>query len=305
MTEEDFFQYITLLKKSNELELIDSVLKMNKSILSIDPFLESMFRDLITIHNKAFKKEIIKRAKNVITHQSEMSSEPRKRFFSECLNLFDIENEILTNTYETISPDKYIKRICLSNINKTEGEKRSFKILEYHNIHTLETGDKFGELAFENTILKRTASIITTEECHFGILEKKSYESILKLIYEKQKKVVLNFFLLNKIFFGCDKQFFSKKFENFVKEKIYLSKFLLNENKNFDSIYFVKKGEFKISFHKSIIELNDLINYFHKKLHKTSIINDEKFNKNDYENEKGFKFSKFINSKQVIKVNFK
>ena len=43
----------------------------------------------------------------------------------------------------------------------------------------LKTGSKFGDIALTNQIAKRTATILTSSECHFGVLNKKTFNDSL------------------------------------------------------------------------------------------------------------------------------
>ena len=77
---------------------------------------------------------------------------------------------------------------------------------------TLKTGDKFGDVALQSTLCKRTASIITIEDCIFLVLDKKNYDKSIRESNEKLKKIYINFLMYNKLFFECDKFIFLKKY---------------------------------------------------------------------------------------------
>jgi len=92
----------------------------------------------------------------------------------------------------SVSSEEYIKRLKVYNEYKEEElfvnfandprnstEASKFKLItvivyEYHQIASLSTGQTFGELALENPNNKRTATIITKEDTHFGMLNKET-----------------------------------------------------------------------------------------------------------------------------------
>ena len=302
MTEHDYISYLSLLKNNREYDLINTVLNLNRNIITLNQDLIDFFKNIVKKDKKSFRKIKVKRIINLSDLNSDIKNNPSKKYYSECITAMKTDTKMsstkIINYYEIVTPDEYIKRNNILLNKKTQGEKKLLKILQDHNKVILETGDKFGEYAFESNNQKRTASIITIEECHLGILEKKEYEDILKDIYEKQKKLSINYLISNDIFLGCDKILFSKKiFSCFIKEKYHQNHSLLVENKIFDSIYFIKKGEFKVSCHKTIKEIEEIIKYFKSKLTKFNNVDLKGIIQHDES-----KFNKFMNTKLNIKV---
>ena len=67
--------------------------------------------------------------------------------------------------------------------------------------------------------------------------------------------------MYNKLFFECDKFIFLKKYFNFfVCTKSIKGKKLIEEDKNVENVYFIRKGEYQVSFKKSLFEIIQIIN---------------------------------------------
>ena len=61
-----------------------------------------------------------------------------------------------------------------------DDEKSNFFIYEYKKLTELQTGDMFGDLALSANNVKRTASILTVDECHFACLTKDLYSEFIE-----------------------------------------------------------------------------------------------------------------------------
>ena len=139
-------------------------------------------------------------------------------------------------------------------------EKKFVLIYNYYHITTLETGNKFGDIALDSKSQKRTATIITEEDSYLGIMDKNLYEKYFKEANEKNKKYFLNLLMNYDIFKDFSKSHFEDKYyNNFKYLKIKNADKILKENNENKSVYFIKKGEFEISIKKSLNDLNDII----------------------------------------------
>ena len=140
----------------------------------------------------------------------------------------------------------------------------------------------------------RNASIITLEDCHFAILDKKGFLKCLSEITEKSKKATLDFFLTNQaIFRGVDCRRFNLKFMNFFLFHNCSNKKIIQENDVLNNIYFLKSGDFQISFRSSLSTLNEMIKNLGGPF------------KENHENRKLFedeKYVKFMKEKRNIRV---
>ena len=167
-----------------------------------------------------------------------------------------IPNEVIYN----ISKENYKKRFIPNIIEKIDLVE--FKLFEYIELTNLTEGDIFGEIALQNTTKKRTATIISNEECVFGTLTKNLYNYCLRSTQEKIRFNLIQFFLNGPIFKGINQFIFEGKYYNwFIKKKYKNRNILFKQGDNRKKIYFIIKGELKLNTKLSFQELNKLIEY--------------------------------------------
>ncbi len=73
--------------------------------------------------------------------------------------------------------DHLYKKVCADK--KAMNIKHVVNIHEYIHTITLKERQYFGDYGLLNRSKKRTATIIASEECHFAIIDKSSYEEYL------------------------------------------------------------------------------------------------------------------------------
>ena len=102
---------------------------------------------------------------------------------------------------EKISDIDLLRRFCyLEKINEGKNDKKKLCIIyEYREIVQLEAGDTFGELTMNGAASKRTATIISLTQSHFGCLNKKAF-IVVKETSEKKRKEKINFLCRIKLF---------------------------------------------------------------------------------------------------------
>ena len=96
--------------------------------------------------------------------------------------------------------------------------KNSIYIYEYQEIIQLETGDMFGDTALSSSTAKRTATIISASECHFGGLNKDIYNSI-KFSNEKIRRNMINYICRTRIFKSMKYKTIEDKYLNYFAFK--------------------------------------------------------------------------------------
>ena len=167
-----------------------------------------------------------------------------------------IPNEVIYN----ISKENYKKRFIPNIIEKIDLVE--FKLFEYIELTNLTEGDIFGEIALQNTTKKRTATIISNEECVFGTLTKNLYNYCLRSTQEKIRFNLIQFFLNGPIFKGINQFIFEGKYYNwFIKKKYKNRKVLFKQGDFRQKIFFIIKGELKLNTKLSFQELNNIIEY--------------------------------------------
>ena len=157
--------------------------------------------------------------------------------------------------------------------------KAYFSIYLYIHIVNLSKGSLFGEMALNHKNSLRNATIITLDECHCGVLNKKSYNNCLKNGAEKNLYDILYFIVELPIFKGIQPGVFLKKY--------YTSLSLNTINKNYkiitqgekpENITLLKSGQYTIYTYNSLYNITNLMIYYMKINRKTKT-NDELFNK--------------------------
>ena len=140
--------------------------------------------------------------------------------------------------------------------------KNSVYIYEYQEIIQLETGDMFGDMALSSSTSKRTATIISASDCHFGCLDRDMYNYI-KFSNDKKRKNIINYISRTRIFKNLKYKTIEEKyinyfaFKNCVKDEDLIKIGEVNPN-----IILIKSGKFEINVKGGIISVFELINYY-------------------------------------------
>ena len=192
------------------------------------------------------------------------------------MNNDDNDNDVdcssdTTSTNLTI--DKYITRTKpIKFISDSSSLRKVVKITTYFPANSLKTGDTFGEMITDitqnNTINHRVVSVITSDDCYFGTLNKSNYNKYLRDINERIRKAKLNYFFKLDIFKTCDRNLFVKSFcDFFTKTTITTPHILFKQHEQTDQsnriIYFIRDGEFASLCNISINEINKLLLKLH------------------------------------------
>ena len=198
----------------------------------------------------------------------------------QLLNLFnfyyynDTDEEIIN-----CSSEHYINRLNIPvskeklNINKTKYlSNNSFfelKIYFYSKVISLGKGHFFGELALRNSNAERTATIITSSDCHFAYLNRKTYNTRLKTKAELDLKYKLTFFRSLPIFIDIPLIIFYKKYYTHIS-KHYLMKnvFAIKQGEKPNQLCLLNKGTYELISNMNLKDLTELIFYFIEKVKK-------------------------------------
>jgi CRP-like cAMP-binding protein len=278
MNEEEYITYLAKLRRNDEQELITKCLSMNYEVFPIDKenfdgHLEKFYSrmwldrklDLIKINNdEEDRHSSVFNAKTEISRTLSILSEKKRKFsYKRVLTFKDLQPLDYINIFYTPvkSVEHYINETSpLVHINKSRGLKKYVNVFIYTYIKDYEKGDKFGEIALQNISGKRAAALITVEDCHFGILDKPSFDQCLNQIYDKMKKGNINLLMTTKIFYGWNKNLFIRHiYEFFSYHKVSRNHVLLQENEENSFVYFLKEGEFEFKTKRSLVEINNIV----------------------------------------------
>jgi len=115
--------------------------------------------------------------------------------------------------------------------------------MEEIEVTTLSDGIGFGELALEKRAT-RAASIYCNTVCHFAVLDKASYKSIISNILKEKQKQLVYFLKSLSVFKNWNKLGLIKILYNFEEKKFIRNSLVFREGTRVDSVYIVKEGEF-------------------------------------------------------------
>ena len=312
----DYIHYLINLTRYNEIDLITKVIEVNHIYINIetisnlklitkgyflrkvDNYLETFktltkedFDNLLYEFNLKFEdfdlnyEQTMKDVEDINNNNyiesndsfdsdNEKDNEPKSKYalFKAYMNKFhlSIEDKVKLINYNYLFHPSEAKRLY------------NFTLYKYENFLNLFPGSFFGDMALENTVKKRNASIRTDEECFILSLSNDDY---ISLLYEDNKKLKSMdlIFLIEKFFFNkISPNIFEKKyyamFKFFEKNK---GDVIYQQDNEFSSIFFIKKGEYKLEIKASVIDLHNLIKFFIDILEEKNYFN---YSKNYIEN---------------------
>jgi CRP-like cAMP-binding protein len=148
------------------------------------------------------------------------------------------------------------------------GDKRKpLQVFTFHHVKQLKTGDIFGDLALDNNNNKRTATIVSDSDCHFGTIIKSVYVKSIQDTNTKFKKNNIAFIMSTPFFQGVTNKLslyhFQKMCVNaFTIRRVERKEYIIKENDEPINLFFIKSGQFEICMNKSVMEINELIRHF-------------------------------------------
>lgn len=228
---------------------------------------EQTMKDIEEINNNTFEENNISfdsdSEKNEKTEKNEKNNKEEKEKEKETRSKYMIFKDYM-NKFNL----KVEERVVLTNFNFLfnpfeEKKKYNLTLFKYEFFMNLFPGSFFGDTALESKEKKRNATIRTEEECFILSLNNDDYIELLFEDNQKLKSMDL-IFLTNKFFFN--------EISPVIFEKYYFAKFkyiekykgdvIYQQNKEFTSVLFLKKGEYKLEMKSSVIDIHNLIKFF-------------------------------------------
>ena len=178
------------------------------------------------------------------------------------------------NSKDTIicTTEEYIKRVnCEKKIKEITNDIRNnvikinekdieLKYFNYLEVNQLRDKNIFGELALINPNQKRTATIIMKENCHFGVLDKESYEISIKTAQEKSRTRNLLYFTNGFLFKGLTNNYFLNNYFFRFKKKIYNSgEYLFRRGEQRTKLFFIINGELQLGGKMTLKKISEII----------------------------------------------
>ena len=158
--------------------------------------------------------------------------------------------------------DEYLSYINCYYI-KEENIFEEIRILGYFKVVELQQGNSFGEIALINDNNLRTASIYVNSSSLFGVLNSKDYKKSVKNTQLRIKRNNIIFILNVDLFAGLSYGYFNTTFWNyFIFKQLKKGEYLFKEGEKRQFIYFIRRGEIKLTSILNYKKINNLISYF-------------------------------------------
>ena len=243
---------------------------------------------------------------------------------NDVVNLAKENYELINlNTKENVSVEDYIERVkpIYDDDEYYESEeenekkkkfvidsKKNVVIWGYSKVVELEAGKIFGDVALSNSVIHRTATIITVDnnnnyynknkkkkkvnnnnnnyyednddDIYFGTLQKNIYQICIKSLQEVKRKSNIEKILSQKMFVNFKYEDFEKNYFNYFKQYKFLKdELIFKAGDEPKEVFFLYEGEIELN---CVCSLNKL-NQFSNKL-KNNIKNNNNNNNNDNSN---------------------
>lgn len=260
LNEEEYIEHLLVLRKNNEIEMLRNTITLNKNIYHIEENFDLWINNILS-----------KKQDPIYSNELFVKIEETLAFIKENSNI---------KMNNSITPEEYMKRINIPSIYLPNEKNRKLLVIpSYSFVNIFSKGQTFGYFALENQNQKRTATLISLEECEFGIIEKDIYFLLLKNVQEKARRKFYEMIYSFNFFRSVSKGIFENYYFNFFKyQQMERGNKIIQEGESSNEIYFLQSGEFGIFTDKNICEINEMIIVL-KKLIK------QKYRKEENENE--------------------
>ena len=250
LTEEEYLFHLFKLRDNREHELLKECIRLNNCVYPIgeDNF-DTLVKNIVYQQGRGQMYQdyprIISRAKETLAK----------------LNHSDKDKDSLIGNLTT---EQYINQtkveLYVNNYSDDAKQRKNVIIPQYESVNKIETGQTFGDIALENPNNKRTATLVSIDQCYFGVLNKSEYIMYIKGVNDKNKKKFFNVIYSYNVFQLISKYTFEKKYFNFFKfRKCERGEMLLKENDKCENVFFLLNGKYEISTYRNIIDVNKLL----------------------------------------------
>ena len=239
LTEEEYINHLLQLRKNKESELLKITIALNHNVFHIDESFDSWIKNQSTRKHSPYSKELISQMKTTLQYME---------YNIDCFQ-------------DGVNNEKYLRFINPPDLYESSKNNRKNVIIPYYEfINEFYTGQTFGYFALENADQKRKATLITLENCDFGIISKEVYNKLLKSVHETIRKKFYKTVYSLPLFQGIARITFENYYYNFFEYKVMAKGvFLLEEGKISNLIYVVSSGEYEISIKGNVIDINNIL----------------------------------------------
>ena len=303
ISKKEYLTYLALLISYKEFDLLNRALNENFEIFPIDivdlgKYIKGNRSKSSLISNKSDIDENSYYVSDLLALLSESQQRSNESNFGENDNGMTITTGVYINR---------IKNFFISSpitvIEDEYSEKKMTTIYEYALITQLKTGSKFGDIALTTANTTRTATLITSSECHFGFLSKKIFNDCLSEASIKYRKNIMQFITSTFIFSNFPQRSLNTFFNSFVVNRVKRGDVIMSKGDVNDKILLLKSGEYELTCKLNQIELTELIINLYEHKFRSMKIQDEIYSRKVqtiYEEEKDL-----INSVHCVKSQLK
>ena len=239
LNEEEYIDHLLQLRKNKESELLRMTISLNNMVFHIDDSFDNWIKSQVHKKDSHFSKDLISQMKTTLEYI---------KYNIDCFQ-------------DGVTNEKYLRFINPPELYETgEKNRKAVTIPFYDLINIFSTGQSFGYFALENANQKRQATLITMEDCDFGIISKEVYNRLLKSVNEIIRKKFYQTVYYLPLFQGIARANFENYYYNFFEYKIIAKGiFLLKENEISTHIYVVNSGEYEISMRGNVMDINNTL----------------------------------------------
>ena len=257
LNECEYITYLLKVKKSGENDLLKNLVNINRQFYDFGEDFDNYIRELVDDYKNNKKnnsgfltRDLYQTLKKLIQEEDKSNGREIEK---------EKENKLNDNNDE-INVEEYIERIKVDDMELTSKDRKKVNVYEYQITNYYEDGQIFGMVALESKYGKRSATAISLDDCHLGLLTKEQYNSTLEEVHHKSVELLFNLINSYNILGLAPKKAFDNRFCHMFKCVRYKrGAQIMEENKIINSVIVFNSGEFTITINKNYLELNELI----------------------------------------------
>lgn len=262
-----------------------ALLPIGKTFLLVRNKIFNILFDSVLL-NKAISKE-----KDFSGLFSFMDKEQMQSDIDNYISLLNISTFLSKRSYLIESSNSISNKNCNSYANTPE---YTFLIYEYSIIGSIYKNTFFGDDYMDSAEDINFISYISLSESEILYINNKDYERLLKLKLLKERDNIVKYFEKHLSFRNFSyKGFFYKYFYSFNHVKINKNEYLLSNKHNSKEVYFLKTGEYLLSFKGNLSIMKNMIEDLLDRIRQ-------------YENEYKFEYSNeeldFLSNEEMKKI---
>ncbi len=255
LNECEYITYLLKLKKCGENDLMKNLVNINRQYYDLGDDFDNYIRELVDDYknnkknNSGFLTRELFQTLNKLIQEEDKSNERGKE-----------KDHKLNDNNDEINVEEYIERIKVDDMELTSKDRKKVNVYEYQITNYYEDGQIFGMVALESKYGKRSATAISLDDCHLGLLTKEQYNSTLEEIHHKSVELLFNLINSYSILGLAPKKAFDNRFCHMFKCVRYKrGAQIMEENRIINSVIVFNSGEFTLTINKNYLELNELI----------------------------------------------